>query len=335
MRRRTLLSTALSAAGAAFAGICATGLGIRRASARATYPSHALSLIVPFAPGTSVGINARLLQPHLEQALGQHVALDFVAGAGGLMGHLAGASAAADGYTLTMISASLTTQPWISRASAARPDGFAFIGQVTSFPSILMVRADSPYRTLGDLVAALHAAPESLRTGQLVGWWPPALAQAQFLLRAAIQPKVVTSYYSGSDLVVALALGQLDFAVVGLADVRPSLNSGTLRALAVSAHTPTLPATPSFREQGWDVTQGWWRGLAAPADTPDDVVGRLGAALREALDSSALQADFSHNGLTVDPLDGPEFRQFVLDEYRTLGALFTALGLNVQVAKPL
>ena len=290
---------------------------------------------MPFAPGTSVGINARLLQPHLEQALGQHIALDFVAGAGGLMGHLAGASAATDGYTLTMISASLTTQPWISRASAARPDGFAYIGQVTSFPSVLLVRAESPYRTLADLVAALRGSPKSLRTGQLVGWWPPALAQAQFLLRAALQPRVVSSYYSGADLVVALAQGQLDFAVAGLADVRPSLNSGTLRALAVSAHTPTLAATPSFREQGWDVTQAWWRGLAAPADTPDEVVGRLSAALREALDSSALQADFGHNGLSVDPLDGPEFRQFVLDEYQTLGALFTALGLNVQIAKPL
>jgi len=331
MRRRTLLS----AAGAGLAGVCATGLGIRRASARPAYPSHALTLIVPFAPGTSVGINARLLQPPLERALGQSVTLEFDAGSGGLAGHLAGASAAADGYTLTMISASLTTQPWISRVSVARPDDFAYVGQVTSFPSVLLVRTESPHRTLVELVTALREAPESLTTGQLVGWWPPALAQAALLMRAGIKPRVVSSYYSGADLVVALSQAQLDFAVVGLADVRPSLNGGALRALAVSAHTRALPATPSFREQGWDVTQAWWRGLAVPKDTPDEAVGRLSAALREALDSSALRAEFSHNGLSVDPLDGPAFRQFVLDEYQTLSALFTSLGLNVRNPKPL
>jgi tripartite-type tricarboxylate transporter receptor subunit TctC len=311
------------------------GVGIRHAAARAAFPSHALTLIVPFAPGTSVGINARLLQPHLERALGQTIQLEFDQGAGGLAGHLAGAEAAADGYTLTMISASLTTQPWISRVSVARPDDFAFIGQVTSFPSVLLVRSESPLQTLAELVAALRASPESLTTGQLVGWWPPALAQAALLMRAGIKPRVVSSYYSGADLVVALAQAQLDFVVVGLADVRPSLNGGTLRALAVSGHTRTLPATPSFREQGWDVTQAWWRGLAAPKDTPAEVVGRLSAALREALDSRALRADFSHNGLSVDPLDGPEFRQFVQDEYSTLGALFTSLGLNVRTPKPM
>src|SRR5271157_5026105 len=112
MRRRTLLSAAgLSAAGlsaAGLAGVCGVGMGTRRAFARAAFPSRALTLIVPFSPGASVGINARLLQPQLERVLGQSIELQFVQGGGGLSGHLLGIEADADGYTLTMVSSSLT-----------------------------------------------------------------------------------------------------------------------------------------------------------------------------------------------------------------------------------
>jgi len=132
MRRRTLLATAL-----------ATGLGIRPSLARAAYPSRTLTLIVPFSAGSSIGINARLLQPHFERALGQSIELQFDQGAGGMAGHLLGAAAVADGYTLTMASSALTTQPWLSRASSATPDDFAYVGQVTSLPGVLLVRADS------------------------------------------------------------------------------------------------------------------------------------------------------------------------------------------------
>ena len=338
MRRRTLLSaTGLSAAslvGAGLAGICGMGVGTRRAVARAAYPSRALTLIVPFMPASSIGINARLLQPQLARVLGQSVELQFMQGGGGLSGHLLGIEAEADGYTVTMVSSSLTAQPWLNRASVAAPDDFAFVGQVTCLPSVLLVRADSPYQGLAELVAAARAEPGSLATGTLIGWWPPALAQALLDLRAAIKPRVVSSYYSGAELVVALSQGQLDYAVVGLGDLGPSLDGLKLRALAVTGRTQVLPAVPSFQEQGWDVTLGWWRGLAVPVDTPDEAVVRLAAALQEALESPALRADFGHNGLSVDPLDGPAFRQFVLDEYRTVGGLLSALGLNVRGTKP-
>jgi len=323
MRRRTLVATAL-----------ATGLGIRPSLARAAYPSRTLTLIVPFSAGSSIGINARLLQPHFERALGQSIELQFDQGAGGMAGHLLGAAAVADGYTLTMASSALTTQPWLSRASSATPDDFAYVGQVTSLPSVLLVRADSQLRALADLVATLRASPESLTTGTIVGWWAPAIALARFVARAAIKPRVVSSYYSGSDLVVTLQQGQLDFGVVGLADVGPSLNSGALRVLAVTSRVEALPTTPTFQAQGWNITTGWWLGLAAPRDTPPEVIARLDAALREALDSASLHGDFGRNGLSVDPLGAPAFRQLVLDEYQTTGALLTSLGLNINGRKP-
>ncbi len=333
MRRRSLLS-AVCAAGVGLAGVCASGTGIRRGAAASAYPSRPLTLIVPFTPGSSVGTNARLLVPHLARALGQSVELQFDGGSGGIAGHLLGEAADADGYTLTMVSAPLTIQPWLNRAAVATPENFDFVGQVTSIPSVLLVRDDSRDRTLADLVATLRAWPESEATGTTVVWWPPALAQALFTARAAIKPRVVSVYDSGSALVEALAQRQLDFVVVGLADLGPSLDAGRLLALAVTARTPALPATPSFQEQGWDVTTAWWRGLAVPKDTPAERTSRLSTALREALDSAALRADFARNGLSVDPLDAPAFGRFVLDEYQTIGGLLASLGLNVRAAKP-
>src|SRR5277367_3982040 len=93
MRRRTLLAAA-GMAGAGLGGFCGMGVGTPRAVAAAAFPSRTLTLVVPFTPGSSIGINARLLQPHLERALGQNVDLQFVPGGGGLAGHLVGVEAA-------------------------------------------------------------------------------------------------------------------------------------------------------------------------------------------------------------------------------------------------
>lgn len=323
MQRRTFL-----------AAVGAAGLGLRGARASVEFPDHAVKLIVPFLPGTSVGINARRLQPFLERTLGQQVNLDYRSGSGGMAGHLDGVQAQADGYTLTLISASLTIQPWVNTRSVARPDDFAFIGQMTVLPSLLLVRSDSPYRTLADLVSACRADPNTVRTGSLMSWWPPALTQALLFQRASIHPSITMAYYFGSDMIEAMLQGALDFAIVGISDVNPSLREGAVRALAVTSHSAALPAAPTFREQGWDIALGWWRGLAVPKATPDAVVGRLSAALRQALDDPALHGDFAQSGLSVDPLDGPLFHQAVEEEYHTLGALMTALHQNKQSGPP-
>jgi tripartite-type tricarboxylate transporter receptor subunit TctC len=327
VRRRTLLSSGLAA------GLGATGSGLRSSTAGAAYPSRMLTLIVPFQPGSSIGLNARLLQPYLERALGQPVQLQFNQGGGGLTGHLLGAEATPDGYTLTMVSSVLTVQSWLSRASVALPDNFAFVGQVTCLPSVLLARAGSPRRSLGDLVATLRTSPGSLTTGNMVNWWSPAIALTLFTTRAAIKPRVVTSYDSGAELAGAVLRGQLDFAVVGLEDVGPSMTNGALLALAVTSPTSTLPNIPTFQAQGFDVTAGSWRGLALPSDCPGHAIARLDTGLRQALSVPSLHADFAAHGISVDPLGAADFGRLVQDEYRTSGALLTSLGLNVRAQK--
>lgn len=327
MLRRTLLL-----------GAGAAALGLASTDANAAYPDRMLNLIVPFDLATHVGRTAMALQPYLEHALRQHIELVPKSGADGELGHLLGAEAPADGYTLTMVSQSLAVQRWLTNASVAAPDNFTFVGQVTAVPNVLLVRADSTFATLEDLVAGMRASPDTLKTGGQPNWWPAsALTRALFTSRAGVQPRIDEGYYTASGMLWALQAGQLDFAVVGVNDLHTVPATRQMRALAVSTERrlPALSGTPTFREQGWDIVMAWWHGVAVPKDTPADIVARLAAGLAAALDSPALVADFARNGLTVDPLDGPAMTRRVADEYQTIGALFTALGKNLRVRRAL
>jgi tripartite-type tricarboxylate transporter receptor subunit TctC len=324
MRRRAFLTAACGV------------IGARQAVASA-YPNRGISLIIPFSAGTSVGINAQALQPYLELALGQRIEPIPTSGAGGAMGHLQGASAPADGYTITMVSESLAIQPWLIKASIVTPDAFTMIGQVTALPCVLLTRADGGPDTLGELVATLRVNPGSLTTGDVAGWPASSVAHAMFNARADIHPTVVSSFYRGADMLMALESGQLDFAMVGIQDLHLPLSSQRLRALGVSgyARSHVLPSVPTFREQGWDITNAWWRGLAVPKDTPARIVDTLGAALTTVLATPALQADFARNALSVDPLDGPTMQRRVSEEYQAVGRLFASLHINVRGQQPL
>lgn len=319
-------------------GAAAASLGVRPAPAQDAYPNHALTLIVPFDLGTRVGLTATLLRPHLEAALHHRIELLPKPGADGELGHLLGAEASADGYTLTLVSGSLTVQHWLSNASTATPDNFAFVGQITAIPNMLLVRADSPYASLADLVSALRANPGALKTGGEPNWWPAsALTRALFAVRAGVQPRIDEGYYSASGLLWALEAGQLDFVVVGVNDLRGTPAARRMRALAVSSEKPlqSLPGTPTFREQGYNIIIGWWHGLAVPRGTPRSVIASLRTALSTALAYPGLCADFTRNGLTVDPLDGATMHKRVTDEYQMIGELFTQLGKNVHVHRPI
>ena len=319
-------------------GLMGVGLGAHQLRSAAGFPNRPLTLILPFEEATHVGMTALLLRPYLEAALRQRIDFDVHSGGDGEAGHNVGAAAAADGYTLTIVSNPLALKYWLSTASVATPASFTFLGQITAVPNVLLVRADSPFATTRDLVDALRARPDSLTTGGQPSWWPAsAMTRALFCRMAGIQPRIDQAYYYTSQLLFDLARGQLDFAFAGTNDLRSPPPVLGLRALAVSstARLPALPDTPTFREQGWDLTMRWWHGLAVPRDTPDAIVAQLSRALSSALASPDLQVNFARNGLTVDPLDGPALATRVADEYQTAGKLFAALGLNRRLNKPM
>jgi tripartite-type tricarboxylate transporter receptor subunit TctC len=165
MQRRSLL---LGATGA---------LAMSRTARADDYPSRPVTMIVPYGPGGGVSINARALQPYYEKTLGTRVIVENREGAGGITGYTVGAFAKPDGYTITMVSPAITASPWLVPNVRFTPEDYAFIGQVSFVPNMLVVNADSPFQTLKDLVDAMKAEPGEISTGSRQAGQVPASAE--------------------------------------------------------------------------------------------------------------------------------------------------------------
>lgn len=305
------------------------------AFAQDNYPDRPITLIVPYGPGGGVSINARALTPYLGKALGQDVVVVNRTGAGGVTGHTIGAMAKPDGYTLTMVSPGIVAAPLLIKGVRFSPKSFRYIGQVTFVPNLLAVRADSPYKTLADLVQAMKKNPGKIAIGRANGWPSDDVAEAVFLARANVKAKVITGMSGGAEKDKDLLGGQLGFVIGNINELLPLYKAGKVRILAAAApkRSPLLPQVPTFKEQGYDVTIGVWRTLAAPAGTPQKIVDTLNSALQKALKNPALKKDFKRKALTVDYLGPKQTRQRVMSDYQELSQIFTKMGIDVQSEK--
>jgi len=304
--------------------------------AAADYPSRPVTIVVPYGPGGGVGINTRALAPHLEKALGQKVLVVHRTGAGGVTGHTIGAFAKPDGYTLTMVSTGIAAAPWLVPGVKFTPEDYAYIGQVSFVPNFLIVAKDSPYKTVSDLVAAMKKAPGEFPAGMTNGWPSSTIAQVMFLDQAGVEAKVVPGFKGGASKMAALLGHHISFSFNNVNEVLPQVGEGgKIRVLAACAleRSPFLPDVPTFKELGMNVTLGVWRTLAAPKDTPQEILDTLNAALVKALNTPELKADFKKVGLTVDYLNPQDTRELVMQQYQDLGRLFTKLGINVKTKK--
>ena len=312
--------------------LAATGMLLARGARAAGYPARPINLIVPYGPGGGVGINARALQPYLEKQLHQTIIVDFKPGAGGIMGFTLGAHARPDGYTLTMVTSSITAAPWLIPHVDYTPEDYSYLGQVTFVPNMLIVNAESPYHTLSDLIAAMKRKPGELATGFESSWPSPDVAQAVFFARAGVKGKVVPGFGGGAERIASLLGNHLDFSFNNLNEALPLYQAKRIRVLAISGATraPDMPEVPTFREQGLDIAIGVWRTLAGPKGLPDAVVQTVSGALKTALQDPTLKADFAKVGLSTDYLDPVATRELVMREYAALGKLFTELGINIK-----
>lgn len=302
------------------------------AGSRIARAEPAFNIIIPDFPGGPSGTAARILQPYLESAFARSVTLDFRPGAGGIVGLTGGAQAAPDGTNLTLLTPAVTLAPWLNRRMDCSPGDFAPVGQVSSMPSVLLVRAENSDTTLAGLLAR-GAHPSTLAVpASASDWGPPEVAQALMLLRAGLTVRMVGGLSREADRLAALEEDEVDFAFVSLdAALDASIASWT-RPLAVSSATRVarLKDVPTLREQGFDIAIGAWRALALPAAAAPDMVERYGSVLKTVMADPALVEELRDAGLLPDWLGPAQTRQVLDGEYRTAGALFAALGLTVR-----
>lgn len=299
-----------------------------------TYPTRAISLVVPYAPGGVTDVVARLLAAPLGQELGQPVVVENVTGAGGNIGSLRVANAAADGYGLLITQTSTVTNPLLDRSAGFDPAGsFTHVAYVGSLPLWLLVNpAKRPWRSMGELVAAIRAAPDRLNygsggTGSASHLGVAYLAQAE---RLEVQH---VPYRGMSAALTDLLAGSVDFVLTPVAGSESLVQAGSVQALAItSAHRlAAFPAVPTFAEAGYPAMDvAGWIGISGPRNLPGEIVGRLSAAIGAVLAAPALRAVLADRTLLVGFRPPAEFTRYVRDEMERWGRLIVATGIRAE-----
>lgn len=284
---------------AAFIAVMAT---FATAADAQTYPSKPVRIIVPFAPGGTTDIMARMMAPRLGADLGQQVLIDNRAGAGSMLGTELTAKAVPDGYTLVLnnIGLALNETIYPKRNYDALRD-LAPISLVGITPNMFVVHPSLPAKTVREFVALGKARPGQLTYAS--GGIGSSSHLASELLQIMSGIKTVHVPYKGAGpALIDVASGQVHFMINSMPAVMGHVQNARLRALAVSGskRSSAVPEVPTIAESGVPGYEfATWYGLLAPAGTPASVIGRLNEAVQKALRNSDLVEKLSQQG--VDP----------------------------------
>ena len=279
------------------------------------YPSKPITMIVPFPPGGVADIVGRPLAAQMERALKQPVVVTNRTGAGGAVGMAAVAKSVPDGYTILMGLSSISIFPVsdriMGRAPAYEMKDFAPIALITADPTVLVVGADSPWKTLKEFVDSAKAYPGQINYSSSGVYGTLHVAMEIFANAAGIKLFHVP-YQGGGPAVTALLGGQVHALASGPAAAIGQIKGGKMRALASwsTERLKLLPDIPTFRELGYDAEFYIWSGVFVPAATPPAVQARLRAAVKDAAASAEFRAAMEKVSTPIAYLDAPEFQKY-------------------------
>jgi tripartite-type tricarboxylate transporter receptor subunit TctC len=305
-------------------------LAAPRASAQA-WPARPIRLVVPFAPGGTTDVMARLVAERLGPRLGQPVVVENRAGAGATIGAAAVAQAAPDGHVLAMSnSTSHGVSPALYPSIPYDPmRDFAHVALVATSPSVLVVTAGHPARTLRDFVERARAAGEIDFAVAGIGT-SSHLAGVRLGLALGLRVNAIPYRGAGPALTDTIA-GTVPAMLDSLPSAGPHIRSGALRGMAVTAaeRSRAFPELPTLREGGVDVVSAAWFGISAPAGTPAPVVARLAAEIRAVLSDPSVVARFEELLGAPPPESTPDgFTDFVRVELAAFAPIVRAAGIT-------
>jgi tripartite-type tricarboxylate transporter receptor subunit TctC len=277
------------------------------------YPVKPVTMIVPVPPGGVADIVGRPLAATMEKALKQPVVVVNRTGAGGAVGMGVAAKAPADGYTILMALSSISIFPVSDRINGTTPPyelkDFAPIALITADPTVLVVRADSPWHDLKDFVATAKAYPNKINYSSSGVYGTLHVAMEIFANAAGIQLFHVP-YQGGGPALTALLGGQVHALASGPAPAVGQIKAGKVRALASwgTERLALLPDVPTFKELGYDAEFYIWSGVFVPVATPSSITTKLRDAVRQAANSPEFKAAMEKVQTPVHYLDAPEFQ---------------------------
>ena len=301
-------------------------------SAQAPFPSRPVHIYVPYSAGGGVDILARTLGDAVSRTWGQSVVVENRPGAGGVVASQALAASAPDGYTLIVVASGHATNPLLyAKIPYDTFKAFMPISLLASSPNILLVRADSPFRTLGDMIAQARAKPGSLSFGHAGNGTSTHLAGELLKSLARIDIEAI-SYKGGAPAINDLLGGQIQMSFNNAPEALGQLEAGTLRALAVTtaARSPFLPDVPAIAETvpGYD-TEVWW-GLLGPAGMPPELVRKLSHDFIAALNSAEVTERLAKLGASPIGTSPEAFDARIHAEYEKWGPIIKAAGIRAE-----
>jgi tripartite-type tricarboxylate transporter receptor subunit TctC len=321
-------------------GLSALGLlagaaaGSRPAAAQTPYPTRTVTIVAPFAAGGSTDLIARLVAQQLSARLGQQFVVDNKAGANGAVGNGSVARARPDGYTLLITpNSTYAINPHLYTNLPYNQDrDFAPIGLLVQNGFFLVVRADSRFRTVADLVAAARAAPDTISYGS--GGIGSANHLAPEMFAAANGIKLQHVPYRGSGPAMqAVMSGEIPMSFVDTGVALPFVRSGELRALAVSteqrsSQTPDVPTLSESGTPGLSASSDF--AMFAPANTPGPIIRRLSQAVVESMRAPDLRERLQD--LSIDPVGGTpeEFPAYLAAESAKWRDVIRARDIRVE-----
>ncbi len=300
-------------------------------AAAQNYPARPITLIVPWGAGGGTDATARILASLMEKELGQPVNVVNRTGGSGVVGHAAIAAAPPDGYTIGLATVEIGMMHWqgLTDLSGA---SYTPIGLVNADPAGIQVRADAPYKTVQDLLAAVKANPGKFKasgTGQ-GGIWH--LALAGLLRDQKIDPAAVPWVPSNGAApgLQDMVAGGVEIAPVSLPEARSLIDAGKVKSLAIMNDKPSAlyPDVPTLKAAlGSDWTMAAWRGIVAPKGLPADVRDKLAGVVRKVANSKEYTDFMASRGFGVVYAGPEEFGKFMAKSDAELGATMKAVGI--------
>jgi tripartite-type tricarboxylate transporter receptor subunit TctC len=314
--------------------LVATGLlGTLPSAWAQAYPARPVRLVVPFPPGGSTDVIARMIAQRLTESLKVQVVVENRPGVGSVLGTDAVAKATPDGYTLVVSSNPAIAPGPLMRASMPYDPirDFTHLSLLGTFPNGFVVRADHPAKTMAEFVAMARARPGKMNYSS-AGLGSAGYLTGELLKQAAAIDMVHVPYKGSAPAINDLLGGQLDGMFESLVTATSHVRAGRMRLLAISSETRsrTFPDVPALTEVVSGVTGGAWFGISGPARLPADIAQRLQTEVQAVINSADIQTRLSELGMTPSALGGADFVNFIQGENRKWGPLIRAGKITVE-----
>jgi tripartite-type tricarboxylate transporter receptor subunit TctC len=301
------------------------------AMAQDAFPSHPITMIVPFPPGGVADITGRPTAAAMEKVLKQPVAIVNRPGAGGAVGNAAVANAKPDGYTILMALSSISVIPaadeLFNRKPAYALDQFAPIALISADPTILVVHPSLPVKSLKELVALAKSKPGQMSFSSSGVYGALHMPMEMFLHAAKLKMRHVPTT-GGGPAITALLGGHVEMTAGGPAAISAHVKAGKMRPLASwgAKRHEAYPEIPTFKELGYDVEYYIWAGMFAPKATPEPVMKVLRDAARKVAGDADFRNAMAKFNSPVQYMDAPEFNKYWQADAKRLAALVKVVG---------